>query len=676
MIKKRFISFLSFLLIYTCTKAQVCTALGQNPSTAFPVCGTSTFNQNTVPICNSASLFVPGCTGSGNANYQNKNPYWYKFTCYQSGSLGFLITPNDLNDDYDWQLYDITGHNPDDVYTNNSLVVTGNWAGTFGLTGASSGGVNFIQCASDPAAKLNSFAQMPALIAGHNYILLISHFTDSQSGYALSFGGGTANITDPLLPHLLNATPSCDGSEIRVKLNKKMKCSSLASDGSDFAINMPGATITNARSTQCSSGFDMDSIILTVSPVLIPGNYLLKIKNGNDGNTLMDNCDRLIPVGESLAVNVIPIVPTLLDSITKPGCAPQTLELVFKKGIKCNSIAADGSDFAVTGPVSVTVSGAAGNCVNGITAKILVQLSAPLQVGGIYTITLKPGSDGGTLTDECDKVTPPSSLSFVIKDTVNADFTYSITYGCQTNIVAYSYASANSVNSWNWNFDNLRSSSLQNPVISYSNFQPKNTTLTVSNGVCSDTASATIIFDNLLKAGFEITALVCPGDPAIIKNNTVGKVITNWAWIFGNGKTSSLKDPPPQMYNNPVTATVQRIPVQLIVRNNFGCQDTAVKFIQVVNNCFIAVPSAFTPNGDGLNDYLYPLNAYKASNLQFSVYNRFGQRIFYTTNWTNKWDGRYKGQPADAGTYVWILTFINTDTNKAVKQKGTSILIR
>ncbi|MEO6538315.1 MAG: gliding motility-associated C-terminal domain-containing protein [Ferruginibacter sp.] len=673
---KGYILFTCLLLMNTIVKAQVCTALGQNPSTAFPVCGTTTFIQNTVPLCNSSDLFVPGCSGTGGADYQNKNPYWYKFTCFQSGTLGFLITPNNLGDDYDWQLYDVTGRNPDEVYTNRSLIITGNWAGTFGLTGASSSGVNFIQCASDPSVNLNAFAKMPNLIAGHDYILLISHFTDSQSGYSLSFGGGTANITDPLMPHLSGAVPSCDGTQIRILLNKKITCLSLSADGSEFDINIPGATISNAGSPQCSAGFDLDYVLLNVSPKLIPGNYTLKIKNGTDGNTLVDNCGQLIPEGESLPVNVIPVVPTLLDSINTPGCAPDILQLVFKKGIMCSSIAADGTDFIVSGPSPVSVTSAGGKCIDGTTRKIGVQLSGPLQVGGLYTITLKAGSDGNTLLDECNLITPAASLSFTIKDTVNADFTYAIIYGCQANTVSYSYSSANGVNSWAWNFDNTRISAVQNPIISYTSFSPANTKLTVSNGVCSDTSSATIVFANLLNADFEITSLVCPEDLATLKNTTTGEIITNWTWTFGNGITSTLKDPPPQRFTNPVTATVKQQAVQLIVRNNYGCQDTAIKFIRVINNCFIAVPTAFTPNGDGLNDFLYPINAYKAVNLRFSIYNRFGQQIFSTTDWTNKWDGKYKGQPADAGTYVWVLRFTNTDTNKVVEQKGTSILIR
>jgi gliding motility-associated-like protein len=118
------------------------------------------------------------------------------------------------------------------------------------------------------------------------------------------------------------------------------------------------------------------------------------------------------------------------------------------------------------------------------------------------------------------------------------------------------------------------------------------------------------------------------------------------------------------------------VPAQLIVTNNIGCSDTAVQIVKVVGNCYIAVPNAFTPNNDGLNDYLYPLNAYKATGLIFKVYNRFGQVLFSTTNWTNKWDGTFKGQGADPGTYVWILQYTNKDTGKRVEQRGSTILIR
>ena len=170
-----------FLIIFLslCTNSalgQACTELGQTPSTAFPVCGTTKFEQNNVPICSSNDLFVPGCVDG--AAYANKNPFWYKFTCYVSGTLGFVITPKDLTDDYDWQLYDVTGLDPDQVFTNRNIIVTGNWAGNPGTTGTSATGANFIQCASSYDGTEPRFAKMPSLIAGHEYILLVSHFTD------------------------------------------------------------------------------------------------------------------------------------------------------------------------------------------------------------------------------------------------------------------------------------------------------------------------------------------------------------------------------------------------------------------------------------------------------------------------------------------------------------------
>ncbi|RYD92401.1 MAG: T9SS type B sorting domain-containing protein [Sphingobacteriales bacterium] len=519
---------------------------------------------------------------------------------------------------------------------------------------------------------------MPTLITGHDYLLLISHFDgDSQSGYSLGFGGGTAVITDPLNPALQELTAGCDGLEVRVKLNKKMKCRTLAADGSDFSIAPFAGTIVGATGIGCTTGFDLDEVTLRLSTALAPGNYTLTIRNGSDGNTLRDNCDRDIAAGSNLPITIFPILPTPMDSLKKIGCAPQVLELVFRKPIKCNTIEPGGSDFLVTGPVPVMISSAAGICTDGLTRKILLNLSAPMYTGGVFTITLRKGTDGNTIFDECGQESlENSTLNFTAKDTVNAGFAYNIVYGCDKNTVLYQHNGLHGVNSWQWKFDDLPVNTNQNPIIAYTNYREKNTRLIVSNGVCSDTASTSIFFDNLLEADFEITNLICPGDLAIIKNNTVGNVITNYTWTFGNGMTSSVKDPTPVAYNNPVINTVQTIQARLVVKNNYGCFDTTFKNVRVVNNCLIAVPSAFTPNGDGLNDYLYPLNAYKALDLTFSVYNRFGQRLFTTRDWTQKWDGRFKGQPADAATYVWILDYIHSDTRQRVQQKGTAILIR
>ena len=673
---KRTVIFLLLFAGFVNRSFSQCTTLGQTPPTAFPVCGTQTFIQDSVPLCGNSNLFVPGCTDG--ALYSDKNPFWYKFTCYLSGTLGFVITPNAPNDDYDWQLYDVTGLDPNAVFSNQNIIVSGNWAGTYAPTGASASGVNYIHCSSDPADNKPTFAQMPNLIVGHNYLLMISHYTDTQNGYTLAFGGGTAVITDPLEPHLKNATAPCDGTEIRIATNKKMKCNSLAADGSDFKVVTSTGTVLNpisASSLQCSAGFDLDTLSIFLSAPLSTGTYTVVAKKGTDGNTLKDNCDREIPVDEQVQFTVFPLFPTPLDSLTKLKCAPQTLELVFKKRIKCSSIDAGGGDFNITGPYPVSITGATANCVNGEATKIILQLSAPLLVSGDFFVNLQVGPDGNTIIDECDMETPiPSKVGFWAYDTVNANFNYSIAYSCTKNMVSYFHNAANGVNSWYWSFDMIRESFVRNPIITYTNFEPKETTLIVSNGVCSDTAASIIVFDNYLKADFDVTPLVCPSDKAVFTNKTIG-TITAYKFAIGNGNIITVKDPAPQVYA-PLDAADYYAYPELIVTNNFGCSDTIKKSVQVVNTCFIAVPSAFTPNGDGINDFLYPLKAYKSTNLTFSIFNRFGQRVFYTTSWLNKWDGKVKGLPQDPGTYVWVLDYVNSETGKHVFQKGTSILIR
>jgi len=652
-----------------------CTTLGQTPQTAFPLCTKDTFVQSTVPICTNNAMLVPGCDATRSA-YADKNPYWYRFTCYQTGTLGFLITPNDLGDDYDWQLFDITGITDlNSVYTNTALFVVANWSGSYGLTGAGIKGKNNVECGSDPADNINTYSVMPVLQNQHTYLLMISHYSDSQSGYKLSFGTGTAVINDPKLPDLQKLYTSCDGTTIGLKLNTKMKCNSLAADGSDFQLSPAVASVVAATGYGCSGSFDMDSITIVLSNPLPPGPYSLSIKTGSDVNTLLDDCDRDIPVGHKLPFVIVPLQPTPLDSISPLKCAPSQIELVFQKKIRCNSIAADGSDFIITGPAPVVVTSAEGACnSNELSSTIVLKLAAPVVKGGVYKVTLKRGSDLNNIIDECGQETLiGATVSFTVKDTVSAAFDYKLLLGCTADTVVFSHSGNNGVNQWMWVFDAAGASTLQNNTVVFKTFGKKQILLKVSNGFCSDSSTQTISLDNVLEAIFETSSILCPEDAASFKNSSVGDIIA-YKWIFGNGNTSTLQTPDPQHY--PVTGSEKTYNVQLVVQNQALCLDTAVEKIKVLRTCYIAVPNAFTPNGDGVNDYLYPLNAFKADNLEFNVYNRLGQLVFHTSDWTKKWDGSINGHIQSAGNFVWTLSYVNHDTGKKVFLKGTSVLIR
>lgn len=759
--------------------SQPCTSQGQTPSTAFPVCGTGTFVQAIVPLCGSIDMIVP-CDHSDGAIYMDKNPYWYKFTCFSSGTLGLLITPMDLNDDYDWQIFDITGHNPNDVFTDSSLLVACNWSGYFGLTGTSPTATSLNECAGDHP----QFSQLPMIQQGREYLLLVSHWTDTQTGYTLEFTGGTAVITDPLPPALLNAASvTCDGTEVTVRMNKKIKCNSLAANGSDFSIS-PSGSIFSASGYGCSTGFDLDSIKLILSAPLLPGNYTLSAIAGSDGNTLLDICATPVVPGDNVSFTILPGPGLPMGTVPTATCFPQFITLNFTDTLKCNSIAADGSDFLITGPSAVTISGATyicngngetnsiviqfasqvllngtyqvqvrtgsdgntlrgrcnslvnagantsfvvtdapvlmtgtsseqcsptsitiglgglidcgsiaadgsdfvitgaspvtivsatGNCINGMTDSITIQLSSPILTGGNYTLSLRVGTDGNTISNSCNGPTPPgSALTFLVRDAVDADFTYQVTPGCSPTDVIFTHNGANGVNSWTWKINGGFAGNLATCTRSIMGTNALE--LTVSNGFCTAIKTMTIDLPNTaITADFRPPDVICPGKPTYFINTTTG-VVDNWLWDFGNGQISDQKIPALQQY--PMNVTSPTYTIVLTASNLGGCVATKTKIVTALKSCLIAVPTGFTPNNDGLNDYLYPLNGFGARNLLFKVYNRWGQLVFETRNWTIKWDGKLNGVAQASGMYVWILDYVDRETGQAHSLKGKTMLIR
>jgi gliding motility-associated-like protein len=89
----------------------------------------------------------------------------------------------------------------------------------------------------------------------------------------------------------------------------------------------------------------------------------------------------------------------------------------------------------------------------------------------------------------------------------------------------------------------------------------------------------------------------------------------------------------------------------------------------------IYVPKAFTPNNDGLNDELKAVPLGMKGFNYFSLYNRWGELVFTTTNYLKGWNGMFKGQPQNPGVYVWIAEAIDQN-NKPVRVKGSTLLIR
>jgi gliding motility-associated-like protein len=95
-----------------------------------------------------------------------------------------------------------------------------------------------------------------------------------------------------------------------------------------------------------------------------------------------------------------------------------------------------------------------------------------------------------------------------------------------------------------------------------------------------------------------------------------------------------------------------------------------------IENCTVLyVPNAFTPNNDGLNDIFKPKYGVRDTDIHFSVFNRFGEQVFITTDRTAGWDGSYKGKKQASGSYIWKVTLVDVSGKKQI-HKGTVTIIR
>ena len=90
----------------------------------------------------------------------------------------------------------------------------------------------------------------------------------------------------------------------------------------------------------------------------------------------------------------------------------------------------------------------------------------------------------------------------------------------------------------------------------------------------------------------------------------------------------------------------------------------------------VYMPTAFTPNGDGVNDVFRPVTN-ELVNIHLMIYNRWGELIFETQDITKGWDGTSKGRKCEVGAYTYILTYEDTSSQSSTKKiTGSVILLR
>lgn len=233
---------------------------------------------------------------------------------------------------------------------------------------------------------------------------------------------------------------------------------------------------------------------------------------------------------------------------------------------------------------------------------------------------------------------------------------------------------ASGADSYNWiSGDGLSSTTISNPIA----IPASATSFTVvgydAYHCFADTETVHINVESLptVDAGLDINALT---GTTIQLNATASSDVTQWNWAPPDNLSCSDCSSPIATPNG-TTAYV------VTVKNKYDCAAYDTVVIKLTcDEGRVYVPSAFTPDNNGKNDVFYIKGKGVRIIKSFQVFGRWGEIVFEKKNIniddrSSAWDGNYKGQPAPAGTYVYVAELI-CDTGQPFVVKGTVVLVR
>jgi gliding motility-associated-like protein len=181
-------------------------------------------------------------------------------------------------------------------------------------------------------------------------------------------------------------------------------------------------------------------------------------------------------------------------------------------------------------------------------------------------------------------------------------------------------------------------------------------TVSVSHdGVCANTTTVSLTVNPLPKvfAGRDTT---CNLDDQIFINAVGNGTIT---WISGD--YINCKDCPNTQIMPKYTGCYIAESV-----NEFGCKVTDEVCINITTDYGIYIPNAFSPNGDGLND-IFLVYGHSISDVKMDIFDRWGEKLFSSTDIAKGWNGVYKNVECEVGVYVYKVSFKGLDNKKHEK---------
>lgn len=219
----------------------------------------------------------------------------------------------------------------------------------------------------------------------------------------------------------------------------------------------------------------------------------------------------------------------------------------------------------------------------------------------------------------------------------------------------------------------LSSATVYNPVASPAQTTQYRLALTDSAGCFSDTATLTVVIDSLpiVDAG---PSQVFPYNALFNFQPTYSSNVLSYNWTPGNQLNCTNCAIPTGRNLLSQTYTV-------MVTSPEGCvaKDSVTILIEC-KDAYLLMPTAFSPDNNGLNDYYYPLTRGIRAVRNFAIYNRAGRLMYQATNFLPNdkrfgWDGRYKGEPQPTGAYVFMMEAL-CDAGQTLTRKGSFLLLK
>jgi len=166
-------------------------------------------------------------------------------------------------------------------------------------------------------------------------------------------------------------------------------------------------------------------------------------------------------------------------------------------------------------------------------------------------------------------------------------------------------------------------------------------------------------------------------DPQIsFINFSDGNIVNEWSFGYPQTIGSSLDEEPHFMFPTEPGIYV----VQLVITDTIGCTDTLRKEIEILDELQIFIPTAFSPNNDGINDFLeVVVQDLDPTDYTFQVFDRWGKKVFETREYPTRWNGQgiaSENFSVADGTYVWTINAASLTTTKKLELQGMITLVR